>query len=342
MNKLNVALLGATGAVGEELLKLMEERNFPVKTLKLLASERSQGKQVKFRNKFLTVQKAETCSFKNIDLVFSSASGAVSKFLLPYAVKEGAVCIDNTSAFRMNTEIPLIVPEVNGSEIREENRIIANPNCNSIIIAAVLGPLEKQIGIKRLFISTYQAASGAGKKAMEELVEETAAGIKGKSYSRTVIPYPYAFNCFIHNTDLNENGYVEEELKVINELRKILDKPSLKINVNCIRIPVLRAHGEVVNAEFERFTSREEIYDILKYAPGVKVFADWNNNRWPTPLDAAGINDVLAGRIRKDISKENAFDIWLVGDQIRKGAALNAIQIAEKWMTLKSRHAVLG
>lgn len=337
MKKYNVAILGSTGAVGEELLKLLEERNFPVNNLRLLASERSKGKIIKYRNKRITVETAKPDSFKNIDIAFSSASSAISKSLLPYAVKQGAVCIDNTSAFRMEPDVPLIVPEVNSTEIKEKNMIIANPNCNAIIIAAVLGPLERIIGIKRLFISTYQAASGAGKKAMEELVEETKASINGNSFSRSVIPYPYAFNCFIHNTNLNENGYVDEEIKVINELKKILKKPELKVNVNCIRIPVLRAHGEVVNTEFERETSKEEIYKILDKAQGVKVFADRKNNRWPTPLDVSGKNDVFVGRVRKDISADKTFDIWLVGDQIRKGAALNAVQIAEEWIAITSR-----
>lgn len=290
-----------TGAVGVELLTLIEERNFPVNKLELLASARSKGKKITFKGKEITIKEAKSDSFKDIDIVFSSASSKISKELLPYAKKEGAICIDNTSCFRMDSDVPLIVPEVNGFELTKENKIIANPNCNAIIIAVVLGPLEKHFGIKRLFISTYQAASGAGKKAMEELVEETQAVINGIPYERTVIPYPYAFNCFIHNTPIDKNGYVEEEVKIINELKKILNKPSLKVNVNCIRVPVLRAHGEAINLEFEKKVTKKDLYNILGKTPGVKVVADWENNRWPTPLDAAGKDEVLVGRIREDI-----------------------------------------
>lgn len=328
------AILGSTGAVGEELLALLEQRKFPVDEVILLASSRSAGKKVEFMGKTLVIEQAKPSSFEGIDLVFSSASGVVSKRLLPSAVAAGAICIDNTSCFRMHADVPLVVPEVNANRINEHRGIIANPNCNAIIIAVVLALLLRAFGLQHVFICSYQAASGAGKKAMQELREETAAVLKGETYKNTVIPYPYAFNCFIHNTKMHENGYVEEEVKVINELRKILEHSTIKININCIRIPTLRAHGEVLNLEFDKQITPRMAYDVLAQAPGVQIQADWQNNRFCTPLDATGKDEVLVGRIRKDISRPNSLDIWLVGDQLRKGAALNAVQIAERLVAI--------
>jgi aspartate-semialdehyde dehydrogenase len=331
----NVAILGSTGAVGEELLKILEERNFPIKKIVLLSSKRSAGKEIVFKGQSVAVEEALPSSFAGLDIVFSSAGGSVSRELIPQAVAAGAVTIDNTSCFRMQKDVPLIVPEVNARRIQEHKGIIANPNCNAIIIAVVLAPLSKAFGIKHLFIASYQAASGAGKKAMQELEEETAAFLTGKSYERTVIPYPYAFNCFIHNTRLDASGYVEEETKVINELKKILEDERLKINIHCVRIPTLRAHGETLNIEFKVKVTPDMAYEVLAQAQGVKIQADWKSGRFCTPLDASGNDNVLVGRIRKDVSRTNSLDIWLVGDQLRKGAALNAVQIAERLIANK-------
>jgi aspartate-semialdehyde dehydrogenase len=253
-----IAILGSTGAVGEELLTLLEQRAFPLTDIKLLSSKRSAGKRILFKGKPVLVEEAVPSSFEGIDLVFSSASGSVSRQLIPYAVKSGAVSIDNTSCFRMRKDVPLVVPEVNAGRIAEHKGIIANPNCNAIIIALVLAPLHKAFTVKHTFIASYQAASGAGKRAMEELKQETEAFLSGKEFKRTVIPYPYAFNCFIHNTKLNSEGYVEEEFKVINELKKILEDDSLMININCVRIPTLRAHGEALNIEFKDSVTPEQ------------------------------------------------------------------------------------
>ncbi len=324
-----VAILGATGAVGEEFLKILEERNFPIDSLRLLASARSKGKKIKFKNTDITVEELTHDSFKGIEIVLSSASKVISKEFAPSAVKAGAVIIDNTSYFRMDPDVPLIVPEVNPHMIKKHKGIIANPNCSTIIMVLPLYPLHKKFGVKRVNVATYQASSGAGKKAMQELQEETLAYLEGKEYNRTIMPHPYAFNLFIHNSKLLENDYVEEEIKMVNETRKIFDDPDIRINATCVRVPVLRAHSEALNIEFNKNVTPEEAYQVLKKAPGVEILEDRNKNRWPMPLDASGKDPVYVGRVRKDLSQDNTLDIWIVGDQIRKGAALNAIQIAE-------------
>jgi aspartate-semialdehyde dehydrogenase len=326
----NVAILGATGVVGEELLALLEERAFPVNNLKLLASGRSAGRRVRFRGEDLPVEEAGPASFAGVDYVLSSAGGAVSRDLLPHAVRAGAVAVDNTSFFRMQEEVPLVVPEVNASKIASHHGIIANPNCNAIILALALAPLHREFGIRRVHIASYQASSGAGKQAMRELREESRAVLDGLAYRRTVFPQPYAFNCFIHNTRLLDNGYVEEEWKVVNELKKILDDPEFRVNIHCVRVPTLRAHAEALNIEFKRDMFPEEVAALLARSPGLRLSADPEHGRWCTPLDASGRDEVLVGRIRRDCSQPRTLDLWLVGDQIRKGAALNAVQIAEE------------
>jgi aspartate-semialdehyde dehydrogenase len=326
---INVAVLGATGAVGGELLVLLEERKFPVKNLKLLASGRSAGSKLRFRGEEFPVEEAGPCSFKNVDVVLSSAGGAVSRELLPHAVRDGAVAVDNTSFFRMDPDVPLVVPEVNADRITGHRGIIANPNCNAIILSLVLAPLHREFGVERVHIASYQASSGAGRRAMEELKAETAAVLAGRPYERSVFSQPYAFNCFIHNTRLLDNGYVEEEMKVVNELKKILGDPAFNANIHCVRVPTLRAHGEALNVRFRRDASPEDVRDLLSRAPGVAVMADDERGRWCTPLDAASRDEVLVGRVRRDVSQANTLDLWIVGDQIRKGAALNAVQIAE-------------
>jgi aspartate-semialdehyde dehydrogenase len=336
----NVAIAGATGAVGQELLSILAERNFPLKSLKLLASARSAGKKIKFNGENITVQELRHDSFDGMDLVLSSAGGSISKEYMPSAVKAGAVVVDNTSYFRMNPEVPLVVPEINPQEIKKHKGIIANPNCSTIIMLLPLFPLYKAFGIERVQVCTYQAASGAGAIAMEELRLESAALAEGRPFSRTVIPYQYAFNLFTHNSSYNDGspeksavhaptGYCEEEWKMIAETHKIFGDNNLRVNATCVRVPILRAHSEALNIRISKKASVTDIYEVLRNALGVEILEEPSKNRWPMPIDASGKDPVLVGRIRIDQSQENAFDMWVVGDQIRKGAALNAVQIAE-------------
>lgn len=327
---IRVAIMGATGAVGQELLVLLKERNFPVSELRLLASKRSAGKTMKFGGEDIKVEELTHDSFAGIDLVLASAGGSISKEFAPSAVKAGAVVVDNTSHYRMHPDVPLVVPEVNPEAIFSHKGIIANPNCSTIILCLPLWPLHKRYGLKRAVVATYQAASGAGAVAMQELLDETQARLDGKDFNRSVIPHPYAFNLFPHNSPMTDNGYCEEELKMVKETRKIFGDESLAISATCVRVPVLRAHSEAVNVEFKSAPDLAESYSILGKAPGVEVVEDRPKNRWAMPLDASGKDPVLVGRLRHDISQANTLDFWVVGDQIRKGAALNAIQIAEK------------
>lgn len=325
-----IAIMGATGAVGTELLSILAERNFPIADLKLLASKRSAGKTLKFGGENLVIEELTHDSFKGVELVLASAGGKISKEFAPSAVKAGAVVVDNTSHFRMHPDVPLVIPEINPEDIAKHQGIIANPNCSTIIMALPLFPLHKKYGVKRVVACTYQAASGAGAVAMDELAGETKAYLEGKPFERTVIPHPYAFNVFPHNSPMTDNGYCEEELKMVKETRKIFHDDSIRVHATCVRVPVLRAHSEAVNVECERDPSVEEAYALLKNAPGVEILEDRSKNRWPMPLDVSGKDPVMVGRLRKDISQPNTLDFWVVGDQIRKGAALNAVQIAEK------------
>lgn len=323
------AIMGATGAVGQELLQLLEERNFPLSSLKLLASKRSAGKKIKFKNEDIQVEELTHNSFKGIDLVLSSAGGSISKEFVPSAVKAGAVVVDNTSFYRMDPNVPLVVPEINPEAIKTHKGIIANPNCSTILMVVPVFPLHQKFKVKRIVAATYQAASGAGAQAMEELKEECMAVLNNKPYNRTVIPHPYAFNLFPHNSSMTANGYCEEEIKMTKETQKIFNEPNFRITATCVRVPVLRAHSEALNIEFEKPFEIEEAYKILRAAPGVQILEERSKNRWPMPLDASGKDPILVGRLRKDLTNPNTMDLWLVGDQIRKGAALNAIQIAE-------------
>jgi aspartate-semialdehyde dehydrogenase len=327
---IRVAIMGATGAVGQEFLSLLLERRFPISELRLLASKRSAGKTMRFGDQDIIVQELTHASFEGIDLVLASAGGSLSKEFAPSAVKAGAVVVDNTSYFRMHPDVPLVIPEINPEDIKLHKGIIANPNCSTIIMCLPLFPLHQRYGIKRVSVATYQAASGAGAVAMQELLDETQARIDGRDYTRSVIPHPYAFNLFPHNSPMTDNGYCEEELKMVKETRRIFHDDTLRITATCIRVPVLRAHSEAVNVEFETDPNIAECYEILSRTEGVQILEDRANNRWPMPLDASGKDPVLVGRLRKDISQPNTLDLWMVGDQIRKGAALNAVQIAEK------------
>jgi aspartate-semialdehyde dehydrogenase len=324
-----VAILGATGAVGTELMALLLERKFPLAELKLLASGNSAGKQLNFGSQSLTVEAVDGNSFDNIDVVLASAGGSISKQWATVAAKAGAVVIDNSSAFRMQPEVPLVVPEVNPDAVSSHQGIIANPNCTTILMNLAVWPLHQVSPVKRIIASTYQSASGAGARAMEEVKLQSQAILNQEQPEAKVLPYPLAFNLFLHNSPMTENSYCEEEMKMVNETRKIFNCPELRISATCVRVPVLRAHSEAINLEFDRPFDPEMARQILSQAPGVKLVEDFSQNYFPMPIEASGKDEVLVGRIRQDISHPHALDLWLCGDQIRKGAALNAIQIAE-------------
>ena len=327
--EISVAILGATGAVGQELLKLLAERDFPMKELKLLASPRSAGSTIEFEGEEITVTAVDDNSFKGVDLVLASAGGSTSKAWAKKAVADGAVVIDNSSAFRMDDNVPLVVPEINPEAAAKHQGIIANPNCTTILMGVAIYPLHKIQPIKRIVVATYQSASGAGARAMEEARTQARDILEGKQPRAEVLPYPIAFNLFPHNSTLNEQGYCEEELKMVNETRKIFDAPEIKVTATCIRVPILRAHSEAVNLEFEKPFDVALARETIAASPGVKLVEDWQSNYFPMPIEATGKDPVLVGRIRQDISHESGLELWLCGDQIRKGAALNAIQIAE-------------
>jgi aspartate-semialdehyde dehydrogenase len=331
----NVAIVGATGAVGGEFLRLFAERDFPVGELRLLASERSVGKDVSFKDQMLRIGNVSDESFKGIDIAFFSAGATRSREYAPVALRAGAIVIDNSSAFRMDPGVPLVIPEINGDQIKPDNHLYAVPNCSAIIMLMALAPLRSLGIIERVIVSTYQSASGAGAQAMNELEEQTKGVLEGAEPTPRVLPHVYAFNLFSHNTAINEHGYNEEEWKVIEESRKILNMPELKINVTCIRVPVLRAHSEAITVEFAGAAPSEtDVRAALSSAPGVKLVDDRENNLFPMPRDASGQDDVLVGRIRRDVSNPNAMCMFVSGDQLLKGAALNAVQIAEAYLAI--------
>jgi len=328
----NLAIAGVTGAVGQEFLKILQEREFPFDSLKALASSRSAGKKIEFKGKQYIIEELSKNSFNRVDIALFSAGGARSKEFAPAAVEAGAVVVDNTSAFRMDPDVPLVIPEINPQKIQEHKGIIANPNCSTIIGIVPVWPLHKANPVKRMVVSTYQAASGAGMQAMLELERQTREILDGKEPTCKAFPYPIAFNAFSHNSELGPNGYNLEEMKMVNETRKIFDCPDIAVTCTCIRIPVFRAHCESINLEFTDPITPDEVRDLLSTAPGVSVLDDRENNRFPMPIDAADKDDIFVGRIRQDesIPENRGINIWVAGDQLRKGAALNAIQIAER------------
>ena len=335
MKKYNVAILGATGAVGQEFLNLIEERNFPFAELKLLASKRSAGKKIQFMGKEYTVEEATDASFEGVDIALF-AGGAASKTFAPAAVKAGAVVIDNSSAFRMDPEVPLVVPEVNPEAIASHKGIIANPNCSTIIMVMALKPLYDVSKIKRIVVSTYQAVSGGGKEAMAELEEQVKAINEGREVVANILPgaslakhYQIAFNLLPQIDVFKENLYTKEEMKMIDETKKIMSDDSLRITATTVRVPVYRSHAESVNVEFEDEVSVEKAREVLAAFPGVTLTDNPDEQVYPMPLETSGKDDVEVGRIRKDYSIDNGLNFWVCGDQIRKGAALNALQIAE-------------
>lgn len=346
-NPVRVAILGATGAVGTELLSLLAERQFPLADLKLLASARSQGQVIEFQGKNLTIEPVQEGCFDEVDIVLASAGGSISKTWLPKAVAAGAVAIDNSSAFRMDEQVPLVIPEINSQAAQNHQGIIANPNCSTILMNMAVYPLHQIQPIQRIVVATYQSASGAGARAMAEVKSQAQAILNGEPVQPEIFPYPLAFNLFPHNSPLNEDGYCEEEVKMVKETRKIFGAPELRITATCIRVPVLRAHSEAVNLEFAHPFSVAQARELIAQAPGVKLVEDWSRNYFPMPLEASGKDEVLVGRIRQDISHPCGLELWLSGDQIRKGAALNAVQIAEllvqnAWLQPRSKPTALA
>ena len=327
-----VAIVGATGAVGMEMIGCLERRRFPLSELRLLASARSAGKTLEFRGEPLAVRELTEASFAGVDLALFSAGSSVSRKFAPLAVRAGAVVIDNSSAFRMDAAVPLVVPEINPLAVRGHRGIIANPNCTAIISVTPLWPIHQANRIVRLLIASYQSASGAGAAAMEELRESTRAYLEGRAYQQRVLPHPYAFNVFSHNTRIDPaTGYNEEEIKVREEARKIFGDPELRVSATCIRVPVLRAHSVAITFECQRPISPDEARRIIAGAPGVKLVDDRERNYFPMPRDASGGDPILVGRIRQDLSDPagRSIALFVAGDQLLKGAALNAVQIAE-------------
>lgn len=322
---MEIGIVGASGAVGQEIIRLLEKRNFPVKRLCCFGSERSLGLTLPFQGKEIPIRTLSPDAFQGLDVVFFSAGSNVSKAYVDIARQEGALVIDNSSAFRQDPNVPLVIPEVNPETLQLHKGLICNPNCVVILLLTVLFPLHREAKLKRIVLSTYQAASGAGLQAMQELQQETRAFLENRSYERKVLPYPYAFNLFLHNSKMASDQYVEEEVKIIAETRKILGQSSLGIAVTCVRVPTLRAHAESVNAEFYEPISAQKAQKILSQSPGVTLL----ENSFAMPIDASGEENVFCSRVREDLSQSNTLDLWIVGDQLLKGAALNAVQILE-------------
>ena len=325
----HVAIAGATGAVGTEFLKLLEARDFPMKSLRLLASSRSAGSKLKFRGENLEVEELTPKSFKGIDIAFFSAGGLRSKEFAPHAVDSGAVVIDNSSAFRMDEKVPLVVPEINPKQAFEHQGLIANPNCSTIQMVVALNPIHRAANIQRVVVSTYQAVSGAGASVMEELKQQLRAWANDEPMKQEVFPTQIAFNLFPHIDVFQDNGYTKEEMKMVHETRKIMNAPNMQISATCVRVPVLRAHSEAVWVETEKPLSESEARELFEKEPGIVVQDERESGGYPTPWHITETQETYVGRIRKDISHPNGLTFWVVADQLYKGAALNAIQIAE-------------
>jgi len=327
---LHIAIAGATGAVGIEMLKTLERRHFPVGTLTPLASARSAGKKLSFRGEEITVQELTKDSFKGVDVALFSAGGGTSKEFASAAVESHAVVVDNSSAFRMDDNVPLVVPEINAADVAKHNGIIANPNCSTIVTVMALYPLHQAFGVKRVFASTYQAVSGSGAMGIAELERQVGEINEGREASREVYPHQIAFNVLPHVDVFLDNGYTKEEMKMVHESRKIMGLPDFQASVTCVRVPVYRAHSIAVSAEFEKPVSVERAREAINAAPGVDLNDDATSNSYPLPLDLAGQDNCQVGRIRVDCAMENGLSFWVVGDQLLKGAALNTVQIAEE------------
>jgi len=327
----NVAVAGATGAVGQQMISCLEERNFPIKSIKLLASSRSAGRRLKFNDHEVEVEELTKDSFADIDIALFSAGGGTSKHFAPSAAEHGCVVVDNSSAWRMDPDVPLVIPEVNPRAVAgySKKHIVANPNCSTIQMVVALNPIHQAYGIKRVVVSTYQAVSGTGLKAIEELAGQTRAKMEGAPVEKSVYPHQIAFNCLPHIDVFLDNGYTKEEMKMVNETRKIMSDEELRVTATTVRVPVFYGHSEAINIETRQPVSASEVAVLLEKAPGIKVVDDPKNNVYPLPLDAAGNDLTHVGRIRDDESIANGINMWVVADNIRKGAATNAVQIAE-------------
>ena len=324
-----VAIVGATGAVGIEIMKVLERRNFPVAALKLLASSRSAGKTLPFKGTAVTVEELRDDSFAGVDVALFSAGAGISRKFAPCAVQSGAVVVDNSSAFRMEENVPLVIPEINGSDVKGHHGIIANPNCTTAITLMALNPLHQAFGVKRVIASSYQAVSGTGAQAIEELRSQVAAIAAGRPVEKNVYPHQIAFNVLPHVDSFIESGYTKEEMKMHNEARRIMHLPGFKASVTCVRVPVYRAHSVSVNAEFERPVSVARAREVLAKAPGLQLVDEPATNTYPLPLYVTEQDDCQVGRLRIDCALDNGLAFWVAGDQLLKGAALNAVQIAE-------------
>jgi aspartate-semialdehyde dehydrogenase len=327
----NLALAGATGAVGNQMITCLEERNFPVNEIKLLASSRSAGRELTFRGQSVRVEEMTEKSFEGMDIALFSAGGGTSKHFAPHAAQAGCVVVDNSSAWRMDTEVPLVVPEVNPHAVAgyTTKGIIANPNCSTIQMVVALNPIHRKYGIKRIVVSTYQAVSGTGKKAIDELSDQTRAIMNFQDAEATVYPHRIAFNCLPHIDTFEANGYTKEEIKMVNETRKIMEDDSIQVTATTVRVPVFYGHSESVNIETAKPISADAVKSMLAESPGISVMDDPSQNVYPLPADAAGEDLTFVGRIRDDLSIENGINMWVVADNIRKGAATNTVQIAE-------------
>jgi aspartate-semialdehyde dehydrogenase len=323
-------VVGATGAVGIEMIKTLERRNFPVGKLTLLASARSVGKKLKFRGEEITVKELTKDAFAGIEIALFSAGGSISKEFAPLAVQAGCVVVDNSSAFRMDDKVPLVVPEINGADVKQHHGIIANPNCTTAVTLMALYPLHQAFGCKRIFASSYQAVSGTGAKAIAELERQVDQIVKGQSVTKEVYPHQIAFNVLPHVDSFLPSGYTKEEMKMENEGRKIMHHPTFRASVTCVRVPVYRAHSVAVSAEFEKPVTVEAARAVLAKAPGLQVIDEPAKNQYPMPLHMAEQYDCAVGRLRKDCALDNGLAFWVAGDQLLKGAALNAVQIAEE------------
>ncbi|WP_085992365.1 aspartate-semialdehyde dehydrogenase [Oceanobacillus senegalensis] len=333
----NIAVVGATGAVGQKIMRILEEKNFPINNLKLLSSKNSAGKELEFDGKTIVVEEAKPESFEGVDIALFSAGGSVSKQLAPEAVKRGAVVVDNTSAYRMDENVPLVVPEVNSEDIQKHKGIIANPNCSTIQMVAGLKPIKDQFGLSRIIVSTYQAVSGAGKKAVDELVEQSQQYLNDEEMEANILPvggdkkhYPIAFNALPQIDKFQDNGYTFEEMKMINETKKIMHAPELSVIATCVRLPFFTSHAESVYVEVDKEgVTVEDLWNVLRNADGIVLEDDPSTQTYPTPLSAANKEEVFVGRVRKDLDNDKGFHLWIVSDNLLKGAAWNTVQIAQ-------------
>jgi aspartate-semialdehyde dehydrogenase len=329
MKKYHIAVVGATGAVGAELLRVFERRRFPVASLRPIGSARSAGKTIRFHDDLTTVEELTERSFDKIDIVFFSAGGENSRKWVPIARQSGAIVIDNSSVFRMEPDVPLVIPEINGEDVHRHRGLIANPNCTTVVALMAIYPLHRAFGVRRVFAASYQAVSGSGARAIEELRQQVELAAQDRRLEPQVYPHQIAFNVLPHVDVFLESGYTKEEMKMQNEGRKIMHLPEFRASVTCVRVPVYRAHSVAVSAEFERKVSVEQAREVLAKAPGLELVDEPQDNRYPMPLKVAGKDNCEVGRVRIDCAFENGLSFWVCGDQLLKGAALNAVQIAE-------------